>query len=175
MAHPRPQWNSFDLVELKCAEHLLEQPDVAELLAKVIAAHILGRRPLARHGRDAVPDGRNPGPFVSGELIEEGKQQGLAVEAPGIVHHPDAISVEAFWIGEWLAAPDRQVPESRQRLLLTIQILLAFADLARMIVTVDPVVLEIVPALPRRGWSEDRSLWTHTRKSPANTSNQPYP
>jgi len=146
----------------------VEQPDVAELLAKAITADLLGRRPRARHGRNAVPDGGNPGPFVSGELVQKREKQGLAVEAPGIIHYPEVISVKALRIGQRAAAPDRQVLELRQSLLLSSQVLFVFENFARMILTVDPVVLKVVAPLAGPGWTEDGSVGVHLRTILAN-------
>ena len=84
---------------------------------------------------------------MPGEFVQECKQEGLAVEAPRIVHQPDVIPVEPCRIGQRLAGPDRKVPESRQGILLASQILLAFEYFACVFLAIDPVVLEVVAPL----------------------------
>ena len=87
-------------------EHLVEEPDVAELLAEVVAADLFGRLSGLGHRGDLVPGGRDADPLMPGELVEEGQQQRLAVEGPRIVLHPDVVAVEALGVGQRLAGAD---------------------------------------------------------------------
>ena len=59
---------------MKGAKHLVEESDVAEFFAEMVAADSLGDGGGVGHGRDDVPSGRNPHPFMACEFVNAGEQ-----------------------------------------------------------------------------------------------------
>src|SRR4029434_1831559 len=78
--HPLAQRHPLDAIQLEGAEDLVEEAQVAELLAEMVAADaLLGRARCCDAGR-LVPGRGDADPLVPGELVEEGEEQRRAVE-----------------------------------------------------------------------------------------------
>jgi hypothetical protein len=95
---------------------------------------------------------------VAGELVEEGEQQRRSIERARIVLHPDGVPVEALGAGERLPGSGGAPLETGEECLLLREILLVLEDLSIVPLGVDPVPVEVLGPLVRRGGREDRAV-----------------
>ena len=130
---------------------------MTEFLAEVIEPDLRDHRGGLGHPLHRAPGGGDADVFVAGELVEEGQEQRLAIEGPGIVLHGDVVAIEARGVGERPARPNAMGLETCQGVPLLHEILLALEDLSVVAHRIGPVRLEVGVPLPPGRRREDGS------------------
>ena len=96
---------------------------MTEFLAEVIEPNLRDHRGRLGYPLRPVPGSRDADVFVTGELVEEGQEQRLAVEGPGVVPHDHMVAIEARRVGQRPARPNRMCLETDEGLPLLHEIL----------------------------------------------------
>src|SRR5262245_46485155 len=148
----------FHLVEVKRLENLPEKAHVTEFLAEVIQPELRDHRGGLGYPLRPVPGGGDADVFVAGELVEEGQEQRLAVEGPGIVQHDHVVAIEARGVGQRPARPNRMCLETGEGVPFLHEILLVLQNLSIVADRVGPVRPEIGDPLSASRRGEDRSV-----------------
>src|SRR5437867_5970977 len=137
---------------------------MTEFLAEVIEADLRDHRGGLGYPLRPAPGGGDADVFVAGELVEEGQEQGLAVEGPGIVPHDHVVAIEARGVGKRPARPNGMWLENGQGVPLLHEYLLVLQDLSVVAHRVSPIRLEIGDPLSPGRRGEDRSVLPSARR-----------